>query len=81
MMAVVQPKGRFTPTVHVELCEFKTPYLRWFSVQAGAGDQLAEVFLGKRLVSVFEITAGPWFGRDFEEDAWAWGVGGTLIKF
>lgn len=81
MMGVVQPAGRFTPTVQVEILEFKVPYARWFSLQAGAGNQLVDLYLGKRLVSVFEITVGPWIGWDFEEDAKAWGIGGTLIKF
>lgn len=81
IMAEVQPKGRFTPTVQIEAFEFKVPYVRWFSVQIGAGYQMVDAYVGKRLVSVFEITVGPWVGRDFEEDAWAWGVGGTLIKF
>lgn len=81
MMGVVRPKGRFTPTVNVEILEFKVPYARWFSLQVGAGNQLAEVYLGKRLVSVFEITVGPWIGWDFEENADAWGIGGTLIRF
>jgi len=81
LMGVVQPEGRITPTVQVELFEFKLPWLRWFSVQAGAGAQLAELYLGKRLISVFEVTFGPWLGWDFEEDAIGWGVGGTLIRF
>ena len=81
LMVVVQPKSRITPTVQIEALEFKVPYARWFSVQAGAGAQLAEVYMGKRLVSVFEITAGGWVGWDFDEDDVAWGVGGTLIKF
>jgi len=81
LMVVVQPKGRITPTVHVEACEFKVPFLRWFSVQVGAGAQLVDAYVGKRLVSVFEVTVGPWVGWDFEEDAYAWGVGGTLIRF
>lgn len=81
IMGEVQPKGRFTPTVQVELCEFKVPVLRWFSVQLGAGYQLAEAYIGKRLISVFEVTGGFWIGRDFEEDDWAWGFGGTLIRF
>ena len=81
LMGVIKPEGRITPTVQVEALEFKVPYARWFSLQAGAGAQLAEVYLGKRLVSVFEITAGPWVGWDFDEHDVAWGVGGTLIKF
>ncbi len=81
LMVVVQPESRITPTVQVEAFEFKVPYARWFSVQAGAGAQLAEVYMGKRLVSVFKVTAGAWVGWDFDEDDVAWGVGGTLIKF
>jgi len=81
IMVEVQPKGRVTPTVQIEACEFKLPYVRWFSVQAGAGYQMVNAYVGKRLVSVFEITFGPWVGWDFNEDDWAWGVGGTLISF
>lgn len=81
LFAAVQPKARISPTVQLELFEFKVPYARWFSVQIGAGAQLAEVYLGKRLISVFEITVGPWVGWDFDEHDYAWGVGGTLIRF
>ncbi len=81
MMVLVQPKGRITPTVHVEAFEFKVPYLRWFSMQAGAGAQLVDVYIGKRLVSVFEVTFGGFVGWDFDVDAWTWGIGGTLIRF
>lgn len=81
MSVVIQPKPRITPTVNVEIVEFKVPVLRWFSVQVGAGNQLAEIYLGKRLVSVFEITAGPWVGYDFEEHDRSWGVAATLIRF
>lgn len=81
VMVEIQPKGRVTPTVQVELCEFKVPYARWFGVQFGAGYQMLDVYVGKRLISVFEITFGPWVGWDFDLDDWAWGAGGTLIKF
>lgn len=81
MVFVVQPESRFSPGVAVELFEVKVPWARWFTFQAGGGNQLAYVYAGKRLVSVFEISVGPWFGRDFEEDAWAWGIAGTIIKF
>lgn len=72
---------RITPTVNVELCEFKVPYLRWFSVQVGAGSQEAHIYLGKRLTSIFEVTVGPMLVRRFDEDDWVWGIQGTLIKF
>lgn len=86
----IRPKGRMTPTVAVEAFRVKFPYVRWWELQVGAGAQIAEVSFTKRLVSVFEITAGPWAGWDFEEshkrgpnflDKMAWGVTGTLIKF
>jgi hypothetical protein len=81
LMAEMRPEPRMTPTVAVELCDFKVPYARWFSVHVGAGSQLVYGFLGKRLVSVFEIHIGPWAGWDLDEHAWAFGVGGALIKF
>lgn len=77
----IQPEPRMTPTVAIELCRAKFPYVRWFELQVGAGAQLAEVSLTKRLVSVFEITAGPWIGWDFEERRPAWGACFTIIKF
>lgn len=78
---VIQSKPRISPTVGIELCEFKVPYLRWFNVQVQGGTDLADIYIGKRLVSVFEITVGPWVGWDFAEDRLAFGAGGTLIKF
>lgn len=86
----VKPKGNITPTVQVEAFRFKVPELRWWEVQVGAGDNMAEIYLGKRLVSVFEITAGPWAGWDFTNSHLegpnflrkvAYGVMFTLIKF
>lgn len=79
--AVIQPKPRFTPTIGIELCEVKLPYIRWISLQAQGGADLASIYAGKRLTSIFEVTVGPWFGRDFREDGWSWGVGGTVIRF
>jgi hypothetical protein len=81
IVAEIQPDPRMTPTVAVELCDFKLWKARWFSVHVGAGSQLAYAFLGKRLVSVFEVHIGPWVGWDFDEHDWAWGIGGSLIKF
>lgn len=75
------PKARITPVVGVELAEVRVPYLRWFNAQVQVGNQLADFYVGKRFTSIIEITAGLWWGRDFEEDAWSWGIGGTLIRF
>ena len=86
----IRPKGRMTPTVAVEAFRVKFPYVRWWELQVGAGANLVEVSFTKRLVSVFEVTVGPWAGWDFEEshkrgpnflDKVAWGITGTLIKF
>lgn len=86
----IRPKGRMTPTVAVEIFRVKAPYVRWWELQVGAGANLIEVSFTKRLVSVFEVTLGPWAGWDFEEshrrgpnfmDKVAWGITGTLIKF
>lgn len=77
----IRPVGRVTPTVAVEACRVKVPYLRWWELQLGAGNQLVEASFTKRLVSVFEVTAGPWLGWDFDRQALAWGLCFTLIKF
>lgn len=79
--ATIKPEPRFTPTVGVELFEAKLWKARWFSAQVFAGDQLVGFGFNKRLTSMFEVTVGPFVGRDFEEDEWAWGVGGTVLKF
>jgi hypothetical protein len=73
--------SRTTPIIGIEAFEFKVPYLRWFSVQAQAGDQLLGVYVGKRFTSIYEITAGPWWGRDQETNEQSWGLAFTLIKF
>jgi hypothetical protein len=75
------PDRRLTPTVGIEVCEFKVPALRWFNVQVQGGNQLADVYIGKRWTSVVEVTTGAWFGYDFEEHDTTWGLGATLIKF
>lgn len=72
---------RITPTLGIEIAEFKVPGLRWFNIQAQGGAQLLDVYVGKRFTSIFEITAGGWFGYDFEEKDQTWGVGFTLTKF
>lgn len=77
----VQPKSRITPTVGMELFRFKVPWARWWIVQGQAGSQLAEIYLGKRLVSIVDVTVGPWVGWDFEEDALSWGAACTMVKF
>lgn len=86
----IYPKGKITPTVQVEAFRFKVPELRWWEVQVGAGANMVDLYLGKRLVSVFEITAGPWVGWDFVDshkrgpntlDKLAYGLAFTIIKF
>lgn len=77
----VYPKAKITPTVQFTTCEFKVPYARWFDVQIGAGANLVDVYLGKRLVTLPKITVGPWFGRDLDVHKWSGGIQFTLIKF
>lgn len=78
---LVQPESRTTPTIGIELAEFKTPYLRWFVVQGMVGDDLAAVYLGKRFTSIYEITGGIFYGRDQRSNEETWGVAFTLLKF
>lgn len=77
----VRPKFHLTPIVNLEVCSAKAPYVGWWEVQVGAGTNLAEVYLGKRLLSVWEVTVGPCFLRDIDEHRWGWGGIGTMIKF
>ena len=78
---LVQPASRTTPTLGLELAEFKTPYLRWFSLQAILGDDLVGMYLGKRFTSIYEVTAGLFYGRDQRVNSETWGVAFTLLKF
>jgi hypothetical protein len=78
---LVQPTSRTTPTLGLELAEFRTPYLRWFSVQAVVGDDLVGGYLGKRFTSIYEITGGLFYGRDQRINSETWGVAFTLLKF
>lgn len=81
MNYVLGTEKRLTPTVGIEILEFKLPVVRWFNVQAQGGNQLVDIYVGKRFTSVIEITAGAWWGYDFEEHDTTWGLGATLIKF
>ena len=81
LAAEVRPELKITPVIGIEACEFRLPYLRWFNVQVQGGNQLVDIYCGKRLVSVYEITAGAWIGHDFDENSTCWGFAATLIKF
>lgn len=78
---LISSKPRITPTVGLELMEFKVPYLRWFNVQIQGGTDLVDIYVGKKLLSVYEVTVGPWYGYDFAENTRVYGIGGTLIRF
>lgn len=79
----VRPEGRVTPTVGLEAFRFKVPvpYFRWWTLQVQGGANLADVYLGKLVVPVVDVTVGPWIGWDFDVDDVAWGLGGTIFKF
>lgn len=79
--AEVYPKGNLTPSIGLTAFEFKLPYARWFSVQPHVGADLVDIYVGKRLTSIYEITIGPWFGRNYKDHEWCGGLGLTLIKF
>jgi len=79
--AEIKPQPRMTPTVGMEILRFKVPWARWWILQAGAGSQLAEIYLGKRLVALVDVTVGPWIGWDFDEHRKAWGIAVTMVKF
>lgn len=72
---------RLTPVVGIELAEFKLPLVRWFSVQAQAGYQLVDVYVGKRFTSIVEITAGVFWGYDFDDHDTTYGIGISITKF
>lgn len=77
----VKPEPRMTPTVGIEIFRIKVPWARWWIVQAGAGSQLAEIYIGKRVVALIDVTVGPWVGWDFEGRRRAWGIAATMVKF
>lgn len=78
-----RPASRVTPTVGMELFRVKTPipYARWWIFEVGGGAQLAEVYAGKLLVPVVDVTVGPWVGWDFNERKASWGLAATIFKF
>lgn len=78
---LIASKPRITPTVGLELAEFKVPYLRWFNIQVQGGTDLVDIYIGKRLLAIYEVTAGAWYGHDFTNNRQTVGVGFTLIKF
>ena len=77
----IQPKSRLTPVVNLEVLSAKAPYVGWWEIQVGAGANVVDFYLGKRLLSVWEITVGPCYLRDVEEHKFGWGGLGTMIKF
>lgn len=73
-----------TPSLQIELLEFDIPGLRWFrtwKLDAGVGYQRAYGYLGPRLTSIFEISVGGFFGWNWEDNDFSYGVGFTIIKF
>jgi hypothetical protein len=81
MMVEIRPKAHLTPVVQLEACSAKAPYVGWWEIQVGAGANVAEVYLGKKLLSVWEITVGPCFLRDIDQHKFGFGGIGTVIKF
>lgn len=78
-----RPNSRISPTVGMELFRVKTPipYARWWIFEVGGGAQMAEVYAGKLLVPVVDVTVGPWVGWDFNERKAAFGGQITIFKF
>ncbi len=81
ILGEIRPKSHLTPVINLEVLSFKAPYVGWWEIQVGAGANVVDFYLGKRLLSVWEITVGPCFLRDVDEHAWGWGGVGTMIKF
>lgn len=83
LLLEVEPKARVTPTVGLELFRYKTPvpFARWWVAQVGGGAQVAEIYVGKLLVPVVDVTAGPWYGWDFDKHKGAFGAQFTIFKF
>ncbi len=76
-----QPKQHVTPVINLELVSMKAPYVGWWEIQVGVGANVADAYLGKRLLSILEITVGPCFLRDVDEHKWGWGGIATIIRF
>ena len=73
-----------TPSLQIEIVEFDIPGLRWFRTwkfDAGVAYQRVYGYVGPRLTSIFEISVGGWVGWNWEDNALAYGVGFTIIKF
>lgn len=72
-----------SPSLQIELVEFDVPlpYLSNIKVDFGVAYQRAYVYVGKRITSIFEISAGFYAGWNFEEKRPSWGIAGTIIRF
>jgi hypothetical protein len=81
ILGEIQPKARLTPVVNLEVLSAKAPLVGWWEIQVGAGANVVDFYLGKRLLSVWEITVGPCYLRDVQEHAFGWGGIGTVIRF
>ena len=74
---------KVTPTISVELFEFKAPwkYLSNYKVDLGVGYQRVFGYLGIRLTSIFEISVGAVGGWDWDTNDYFYGPAFTIIKF
>lgn len=73
--------SRLTPSLGLEIAEFKLPVVRWFVIEIVAGKDLVGFYVGKRLTSIFEISIGGGICWDLETDDWVPVIGADILKF
>ena len=76
-----------SPTVGFEVYELDigkfVPWVNHFdvSLDLGAADDVPFATLQWIIFPVVELSIGPFFGRNLEEDEWEYGIQGSIIKF
>lgn len=72
-----------TPSLQIELIEFDSfiPYVGTLKIDAGVAYQRSFIYIGKLWTSIFEISTGGFFGWNWEDGKFSYGVDLTIIKF
>lgn len=72
-----------SPSLQVELLEINTtlPYLGTLKLDAGVAYQRAYLYVGKLFTSIFEVSAGGFYGWNFEDKTYSFGFAATIIRF
>jgi len=79
--AYIATTRKVTPVLEIEIYQCNLPLISETNLCIGAGNDAAFLSINKVWTSIYEISTGVLFGRDFEEDTWIVGVEILVIKF